>query len=72
MSLCDTLKEKLNYKEKIQRCIVISRLGQSEPFHEYTPSKPSKGQPGQGVLPTFLILKAITISGFDLKFLYYQ
>ena len=26
------------------------RIGQSEPIHEYTPSKPSKGQPGQDLL----------------------
>ena len=40
------------------------RLGRSEPFHKYTQSPP-KGQPDQGLLPTFLILKAITTFSLD-------
>ena len=33
------------------------------------PSKPSDGQPSEGLLQTFFILKAITTSCLDLKFL---
>ena len=49
---------------------VSTRLGQSRPFHGYTPSKHSNNQPGQGLLQTFLIWKAITTSSLDLKFFY--
>ena len=56
----------------VKRASLGTRLSHNEPFHAYRTSKPSNGQPDQCLLPTFLILKAITISGFDLKFLYYQ
>ena len=50
--------------------MMMGRLGQSRPFHGYTPSKHSNNQPGQGLLQTFLIWKAITTSSLDLKFFY--
>ena len=43
------------------------RVVKTDQLFQNSPSKPSNGQPSEGLLQTFFILKAITTSCFELK-----
>ena len=45
-----------------------SRVVKTDQLFQNSPSKPSNGQPSEGLLQTFFILKAITTSCLELKF----
>ena len=46
---------------------VGNRVVKTDQLFQNSPSKPSNGQPSEGLLQTFFILKAITTSCFELK-----
>ena len=47
---------------------ISSTIGKTDQLFRNSPSKPSNGQPSEGLLQTFFILMAITTSCLDLKF----
>ena len=47
---------------------VHSRVVKTDHLFRNSPSKPSNGQPSEGLLQTFFVLKAITTSCLELKF----